>query len=190
MCAEHNFVANSLLFGLRRGSGAASSIPMSNNPFDDPGSSEPLDDAVLQDVDAIMAARSLDDLMKTEDAEALRSILAALHEFPELDGFIANFCAEFREWSPEAEQPLRWMHMHKDFVRLVEQRIEQHLQAHGATSADLHALLAETTGGDARADRFLAIVLGLEDYGQFCGLMQAHAASLAVAAEMESVALS
>ena len=75
-------------------------------------------------------------------------------------------------------------------ARLVEQRIEQHLQAHGATSADLHALLAETTGGDARADRFLAIVLGLEDYGQFCGLMQAHAASLAVAAEMESVALS
>ncbi len=70
---------------------------MSGNPFDDdPGSSEPLDDAVLQDVDAIMAARSLDDLMKTEDAEALRSILAALHEFPELDGFIANFCAEFR----------------------------------------------------------------------------------------------
>ena len=55
---------------------------------------------------------------------------------------------------------------------------------------DLHALLAETTGGDARADRFLAIVLGLEDYGQFCGLMQAHAATLAVAAEMESVALS
>lgn len=164
---------------------------MSSNPFDDdPGSSEPLDDAVLQDVDAIMAARSLDDLMKTEDAEALRSILAALHEFPELDGFIANFCAEFRTWCPEAEQPLRWTQMHKDFVSLVEQRIEQHLQAHGATSADLHALLAETTGGDARADRFLAIVLGLEDYGQFCGLMQAHAASLAVAAEMESVALS
>ena len=189
MCAEHNFVANSLLFGLRRGSGAASSIPMSSNPFDDdPGSSEPLDAAVLQDVDAIMAARSLDDLMKTEDAEALRSILAALHEFPELDGFIANFCAEFRVSG--AEQPLRWTQMHKDFVSLVEQRIEQHLQAHGATSADLHALLAETTGGDARADRFLAIVLGLEDYGQFCGLMQAHAASLAVAAEMESVALS
>ena len=150
---------------------------MSGNPFDDdPGSSEPLDDAVLQDVDAIMAARSLDDLMKTEDAEALRSILAALHEF--------------REWSPDAEQPLRWTQMHTDFVSLVKQRIEQHLQAHGATSADLHALLAETTGGDARADRFLAIVLGLEDYGQFCGLMQAHAASLAVAAEMESVALS
>ena len=91
---------------------------------------------MLQDVDAIMAARSLDDLMKTEDAEALRSILAALHEFPELDGFIANFCAEFRRWSPEAEQPLRWTQMHKDFVRLVEQRIEQHLQAHGATSAE------------------------------------------------------
>ena len=46
--------------------------------------------AVLQDVDAIVAARSLDDLMKTEDAEALRSTLAALHEFPELDGFIAT----------------------------------------------------------------------------------------------------
>ena len=58
------------------------------------------------------------------------------------------------------------------------------------TDVSVDALLAETTGGDARADRFLAIVLGLEDYGQFCGLMQAHAASLAVAAEMESVALS
>ena len=161
---------------------------MSSNPFDDdaPTSSDvELAPEVLEDVDVIMRASSFDDLMKPEDAAALRAILAALHNFPELEEFIAAHCAEFREWAADCELPLHWTELHAHFVALVEHRIESLLEAHDATVADLYALLAESCANDPRANRFLATILSLNDFVQFCLTMQMHAVALG----LESVAL-
>ena len=105
-------------------------------------------------------------------AETLRTIQLALHDYDELGWFIERNCREFREYDSNGEQRLEWSTLHQEYTRLVERRIEQQLSYIGADGDDLYELLEDVVGADARADSFLNKLLSMSDYATFCDMMR------------------
>ena len=142
------------------------SQPSSNAPSH-PGSSSGDAEVALT---AAVEAKTLTE----QQAAALKDIDAALRDYSALGWFIECHCRDFREWQREGEQKLEWHELHGEYVRLVENKVEQQLSYLGATGDDLYALLEEVVagGGDRRAESFLKKLLAMGDYEHFADMMR------------------
>ena len=109
--------------------------------------------------------------LTSEQAEALRSIEAALRDSEALGWFIEEHCREFRDWQSDGEQSLEWQEHYSEYVRLVEVRVEHRQSFLGVSGDELYALLAAVRG-DQKADSFLTKLLAMGDYGHFCQMMR------------------
>ena len=152
------------------------------NPFDaDPeleaGSSSTLGAELLSDVDALMQARNLDDLLAPADVAVLRELLeavqqdASLHQ--RLDAFVNAHCGRFASYQAEAEQDLSWTQLHEEYSVIVSEAVESALSATGRPAWEFFGLLQGALGADSRAQQFVRVMLGWTEYESFCQLMRA-----------------
>ena len=84
---------------------------------------------------------ALSDQLETGEVALLRSVMADLYDFDEMDTYIDEHAQQFTEHDEESEQPLEWTVIHQNFVALVEGRIERKLAALGWEQRELHSLL-------------------------------------------------
>ena len=127
------------------------------------------------DAEAALTAAVEAKRLTEQQAAALKEIDAALRDYSALGWFIECHCRDFREWQREGEQKLEWHELHGEYVRLVENKVEQQLSYVGATGDDLYALLEEVVaggGGDRRAESFLKKLLAMGDYAHFADMMR------------------
>ena len=89
-----------------------------SNPFDEPPpDDEPLDADILDDVDALMHATNLDELMSPADVAVLRGLLETVQQdtslHVRLHSFIGTHCHEFASYSAseDCEHKLEWVRL-------------------------------------------------------------------------------
>ena len=122
-------------------------------------------------------------VLELADAAALRSVLHAIYDDEALEGFFDTHCNTFEGYSAGGEQQLKWTILHGDYVRLMEERVEEAVTSSSLHSSDqLYSLLKQVVGRDDRAGAFISRVLSMGDYSLFCSMM---ASSLAEARAME-----
>ena len=97
----------------------------------------------------------------------LRACLLAIEDSKALDEYVNTVCDSFGEYVEEREQKLEWQTLYNEYVARIERIIEETLQQHGATSADLFELL-KAARQDRKANIFLDRFLAIESYDEFC----------------------
>eukprot|EP00931_Biecheleriopsis_adriatica_P103397 TRINITY_DN78240_c0_g1_i1.p1 TRINITY_DN78240_c0_g1~~TRINITY_DN78240_c0_g1_i1.p1 ORF type:complete len:397 (+),score=51.21 TRINITY_DN78240_c0_g1_i1:145-1335(+) len=100
----------------------------------------------------------------------------------ELDLFLDRNCSEFKGGSLSGEQKLTWTTLHKDYVTLVEQRLDMFLRDRGATAEELCRSLEVILGGSVWS---MPLLRSLE-YEQFAAQMIARAELPMLKAEAEA----
>lgn len=113
--------------------------------------------------------------LSPEHAQALLAVQTALRSFEPLSTFVESNCQTFADFRQGCEMPLEWNELHRDFVKLVEARIEQACSSSLGGSHVLYALVANLqTGavGNEMADNLVEKLLSLGDFNFFCAHMQ------------------
>jgi len=113
--------------------------------------------------------------LSPEHAQALLAVQAALRSFEPLSSFVESNCQEFAQYSEGCELPLEWNDLHRDFVALVEARIEQACSSSLEGSHALYALVANLQAGavgNESADNLVEKLLSMADFNFFCAHMQ------------------
>ena len=100
----------------------------------------------------------------------MRQCLLAIEDCKQLDEFVNTRCDEFGDYVEGREQKLEWQTLYNEYVERIEKIIEDTLQQHGATSAELYELL-KAARQDRRANIFLDRFLAIESYDEFCFFM-------------------
>lgn len=152
----------------------------SSNPFD----SEPdtgaatcsLGADLAADVDALMNAEHLADLMEPTDVKLLRQLLEALTRdeamHARLNEFVSTHRAAFASYGTASEHQLEWTALHEQYSQMFEQAIESVLSSSGRPAWELFGFVKAALGSDPRARSFVSAILGWTDYTAFCELMQ------------------
>ena len=154
-----------------------------SNPFDaEPDAAEQeaasssLGADVIADVDALMQASNLDDLMTPTDVAVLRGLLAAvqadtsLHR--RLDAFVDAHCQSFALYSADCEHDLSWTALHEEYAAIISEAVDKALSSSGRPAWEFFGLLQSALGSDPRAQNFVRIMLGWTEYAAFCELMR------------------
>jgi|TARA_B110001469_G_C9587643_1_gene291555 hypothetical protein len=115
-----------------------------------------------------------------EQTQAFQKLDAALRSHAPLTQFVEQHCSELGAYDDgQTELPLEWMSLHREFVRLVETRVEEVLGASTLGSSQaLFALVAASHGScvrDVAADTLVDKLLAIGDFAYFCGHMRALA---------------
>jgi hypothetical protein len=154
-----------------------------SNPFDaapdaaeQEAASSSLGADVIADVDALMQASNLDDLMTPTDVAVLRGLLAAvqadtsLHR--RLDAFVDAHCQSFALYSADCEHDLSWTALHEEYAAIISEAVDKALSSSGRPAWEFFGLLQSALGSDPRAQSFVRIMLGWTEYAAFCELMR------------------
>ena len=107
-------------------------------------------------------------------AEALRRILKAIDRDEIIEDFVDSNALAFAEHSIDAEQRLEWAPLYNKYVELVELVIKGRLDELDCSAEDLFKYARRYSDEDPGARRLLRKVHALEEYREFCGMMQAH----------------
>jgi hypothetical protein len=100
----------------------------------------------------------------------LRACLLAIEDSKELDDFVNVQCDAFGSYIEDREQKLEWQAVYNEYVARIEKIIDETLQLHGATSADLLELL-KAARQDRKANLFLDRFVAMQSYEEFCEFM-------------------
>ena len=100
----------------------------------------------------------------------LRACLLAIEDSKELDEFVNVQCDAFGSYIEDREQKLEWQTIYNEYVARIEKIIDETLQLHGATSADLLELL-QAARQDRKANLFLDRFVAMQSYEEFCEFM-------------------
>ena len=100
----------------------------------------------------------------------LRACLLAIEDSKELDEFVNTQCDSFGSYIEDREQKLEWQTIYNEYVARIEKIIDETLQLHGATSADLLELL-QAARQDRKANLFLDRFVAMQSYEEFCEFM-------------------
>ena len=107
------------------------------------------------------------------DASEPGSILHALENSADIDGFVRQNAGAFVGWTSSIEQRLEWTAMHGQYVALIEERIAETLVQQGASIEQLYGLLSQylpsPTGSGGGV--LLHKLMTMGDYQDFCGMM-------------------
>ena len=107
-------------------------------------------------------------------AEALRRILKAIDRDEIIEDFVDSNALAFAEHSIDAEQRLEWAPLYNKYVELVELVIKGRLDKLDCSAEDLFKYARRCSDEYPGARRLLRKVHALEEYREFCGMMQAH----------------
>ena len=115
-----------------------------------------------------------------EQAQTFQQLDAALRSHAPLTHFVEQHCSKFGAYDDgQTELPLEWMALYREFVRLVETRVEEVLSASALGSSQaLFALVSASHGSLVRnvaADSLVNKLLAMGDFAYFCGHMRALA---------------
>ena len=158
----------------------------SSNPFDtEPADGEAaaasseLGADLIADVDALMQAAKLDDLLAPDDASLLRSLLGALQQdgklHERLDAFVSKHADAFASYGTASEHALEWTALHQEYSQIFEAAIDSALSPSGRPAWELFGVVQAALGKDPRARSFVSQLLGWTDYTSFCELMHSRA---------------
>ena len=100
----------------------------------------------------------------------LRACLLAIEDSKELDEYVNVQCDAFGSYIEDREQKLEWQTIYNEYVARIEKIIDETLQLHGATSADLLELL-QAARQDRKANLFLDRFVAMQSYEEFCEFM-------------------
>lgn len=130
--------------------------------------------------DGATADSALELQLTDEQAQAFQKLDAALRNHAPLTQFVEQHCSELMAYDDgDTELPLEWMSLHREFVRLVETRVEEVLGASTLGSSHaLFALVAASHGScvrDVAADTLVDKLLAIGDFAYFCRHMRALA---------------